>query len=68
MLIDFNYKVEPLPGKYPFPGLGPMNLLEESYLNYWGKMMFKWVYWNKLVSGEEMPLEAQMSLAGKIQD
>ncbi len=31
-------------------------------------MMFKWVYWNKLVSGEEMPLEAQMSLAGKVQD
>jgi hypothetical protein len=30
--------------------------------------MFKWVYWNKLVSGEEMPLEAQMSLAGKVQD
>ena len=67
-LIDFNYKYEPLPGKFPLPGLGPFSLLGESKANHWGKMMFKWVYWNKLVNGEEMPLEAQMSLAGKVQD
>ena len=67
-LIDFNYEYEPLPGKFPLPGLGPFSLLGESKANHWGKMMFKWVYWNKLVTGEEMPLEAQMSLAGKIQD
>ncbi len=67
-LIDFNYKYEPLPGKFPLPGLGPFSLLGESKANHWGKMMFKWVYWNKLVTGEEMPLEAQMSLAGKVQD
>jgi sulfide:quinone oxidoreductase len=67
-LIDFNYDYEPLPGKFPLPGLGPFSLLGESKANHWGKMMFKWVYWNKLVSGEELPLEAQMSLAGKIQD
>ncbi len=67
-LIDFNYEYEPLPGKFPLPGLGPFSLLGESKANHWGKMMFKWVYWNKLVSGEEMPLEAQMSLAGKVQD
>ena len=67
-LIDFNYKYEPLQGKFPLPGLGPFSLLGESKANHWGKMMFKWVYWNKLVSGEEMPLEAQMSLAGKVQD
>ncbi|WP_457573367.1 type III sulfide quinone reductase, selenoprotein subtype [Desulfolithobacter sp.] len=67
-LIDFNYEYEPLPGKFPLPGLGPFSLLGESRANHWGKMMFKWVYWNKLVTGEEMPLEAQMSLAGKVQD
>lgn len=67
-LIDFNYEYEPLPGKFPLPGLGPFSLLGESKANHWGKMMFRWVYWNKLVSGEEMPLEAQMSLAGKVQD
>ncbi len=64
-LFDFNYKTEPLPGKYPFPGLGPFDLVGESYVNYWGKMMFKWVYWNLLLPGEDLPLEPQMTMAGK---
>ena len=64
-LFDFNYKTEPLPGKYPFPGLGPFDLLGESSFNYWGKMMFKWVYWNLLLTGQDMPLEPQMHMAGK---
>jgi len=64
-LIDFNYKVEPLPGKYPFPGIGPFALLEESYMNYWGKMMFKWVYLNLMLKGKDLPLEPQMFMAGK---
>jgi sulfide:quinone oxidoreductase len=64
-LFDFNYKTEPLPGKFPFPGLGPFDLVGESYLNYWGKMMFKWVYWNLLLTGQELPLEPQMTMAGK---
>ncbi|MCJ7716889.1 MAG: NAD(P)/FAD-dependent oxidoreductase, partial [Anaerolineales bacterium] len=38
ILIDFNYDVEPLPGKYPLPGLGPFSLLKESPANHWGKM------------------------------
>ncbi len=66
-LIDFNYKTEPLPGKFPFPGLGPFDLLGESVFNYWGKMMFKWVYWNLLLTGQELPLEPQMFMAGKHQ-
>ncbi|MDA8139462.1 MAG: FAD/NAD(P)-binding oxidoreductase [Desulfobacteraceae bacterium] len=65
-LFDFNYKTEPLPGKFPFPGLGPFDLVGESYINYWGKMMFKWVYWNLLLTGQEMPLEPQMTMAGKM--
>ena len=64
-LFDFNYKTEPLPGKFPFPGLGPFDLVGESYVNYWGKMMFKWVYWNLLLTGQELPLEPQMNMAGK---
>jgi len=66
VLIDFNYKYEPLPGKFPFPGLGPFSLLGDSYLNYWGKMMFKWVYWNMMMRGVELPLEQQMTMAGKM--
>ena len=65
LLIDFNYDTEPLPGKYPLPGLGPFSLLRESEANHWGKMMFRWVYWNLLLQGAEMPLEPLMSMAGK---
>ncbi|MBU0987601.1 MAG: NAD(P)/FAD-dependent oxidoreductase [Proteobacteria bacterium] len=64
-LFDFNYNTEPLPGKFPFPGLGPFDLVGESHLNYWGKMMFKWVYWNMLLTGQDLPLEPQMTMAGK---
>jgi sulfide:quinone oxidoreductase len=64
-LFDFNYKTEPLPGKFPFPGVGPFELVGESSMNYWGKMMFKWVYWNLLLPGKDMPLEPQMAMAGK---
>ncbi len=65
ILIDFNYDTEPLPGKFPLPGAGPFSLLEETKMNHWGKMMFRWVYWNMLLPGAELPLEAQMSMAGK---
>jgi len=44
LLIDFNYDTEPLPGKYPLPGIGPFSLLQETVTNHWGKMMFRWVY------------------------
>lgn len=66
ILLDFNYKVEPLPGKFPFPGMGPFSLLQESLANHWGKMMFRWVYWNMMLKGLDLPLEPQMNLAGKI--
>jgi len=66
LLIDFNYKTEPLPGKFPFPGLGPFDLLGDSTFNYYGKMMFKWVYWNLMLTGNELPLENQMTMAGKM--
>jgi len=67
LLIDFNYDVEPLPGKYPLPGIGPFSLLQETKMNHWGKMMFRWVYWNLLLKGSELPIEAQMVMAGKRQ-
>lgn len=66
ILIDFNYDVEPLPGKYPLPGVGPFSLLEETRMNHWGKMMFRWVYWNLLLKGAELPIEAEMNIAGKV--
>ena len=65
ILIDFNYTTEPLPGRFPLPGIGPFTLLEESYVNHWGKLGFKWVYWNMLLKGEELPLDHRMVMAGK---
>ena len=65
LLIDFNYDTEPLPGKYPLPGVGPFSLLKETAVNHWGKVMFRWMYWNVLLPGRKTPLPALMSKAGK---
>lgn len=65
LLIDFNYETEPLPGKFPIPGIGPFSLLKETKMNHIGKMGFKWLYWNMLIMGRDLPLESQMSMAGK---
>lgn len=64
-LIDFNYDVEPLPGKYPLPGVGPFTLLEESRVNHWGKLAFRWIYWNMLLKGRPLPVPTRMSMLGK---
>ena len=65
MLLDFNYKTEPLPGRYPLPGIGPFALLEETHINHWGKLGFRWVYWNLLIKGQELPIDHRMLMAGK---
>lgn len=68
MLIDFNYEVEPLPGNFPLAGIGPMQLRKETRLNHWGKLMFKWIYWNMLLPGRELPMvSGQLSMKGKKQ-
>ncbi len=65
LLIDFNYDTEPLPGRYPIPGVGPFSLLKETEINHWGKLAFRWMYWNLLLPGRPIPLPAHMSMAGK---
>ena len=67
-LIDFNYDVEPLPGRFPLPVLGPMTLLGETHLNHLGKLAFKWVYWHLLLTGKELPVSTELSMAGKVVD
>jgi sulfide:quinone oxidoreductase len=64
-LIDFNYDTEPLPGYFPFPGIGPFGLLKETRMNHYGKLLFRWIYWNILLKGKEMPIDTQMTMAGK---
>jgi sulfide:quinone oxidoreductase len=65
LLIDFNYDTEPLPGRYPIPGVGPFTLLEESHANHLGKLGFRWAYWHLLLRGRPVPVPALMSMAGK---
>jgi sulfide:quinone oxidoreductase len=65
LLIDFNYDTEPLPGRYPVPGIGPLTLLEESHVNHLGKLGFRWAYWHLLLRGRPIPVPALMSMAGK---
>lgn len=67
LLIDFSYDTEPLTGLYPFPVVGPFPLLKESWLNYIGKLSFKWIYWNIMLRGIPFPLPPEYSSAGKKQ-
>jgi sulfide:quinone oxidoreductase len=64
-LIDFNYETEPLPGTFPLPGIGPFGLLKNTKINHYGKILFRWIYWHILLKGKELPVEAEMTMAGK---
>jgi sulfide:quinone oxidoreductase len=65
VLIDFSYDVEPLPGTYPLPAVGPFSLLKESRINHWGKLAFRWLYWNRMLPGKGVPVSSQMKMSGK---
>ena len=66
LLIDFNYTQEPVEGTFPFAGVGPMKLLKENKMNHWGKLAFRWIYWNMLLKGIPIPfVSSNMSLKGK---
>ena len=65
-LIDFNYVTEPLPGKFPFALVGPMDLLKVTRANHYGKLAFKWVYWHMLLTGKKLPVSTNMSMSGKL--
>ena len=66
LLIDFNYNHQPVPGTFPFPGVGPLTLLKESRMNHMGKLAFKWIYWNMLITGKHIPfIPTKMNTAGK---
>ncbi|HEU5239019.1 MAG TPA: FAD/NAD(P)-binding oxidoreductase [Pyrinomonadaceae bacterium] len=65
-LLDFNYDLEPVPGKYPLPFVGPFTLLRETRFNHFGKLAFKWIYWNLLLKAAPMPgIGHHLSCLGK---
>lgn len=66
LLIDFNYEQEPVTGTFPIAGIGPLKLLKESVFNHWGKLAFRWIYWNVLLKGIPIPFVSRnMKTAGK---
>jgi len=65
-LIDFNYDYEPVEGTFPIPGIGPFSLLKETRINHFGKLAFKWLYWNILLKAYPIPgISHHMTKAGK---
>lgn len=66
LLLDFNYNQEPVEGTFPIPGVGPLRLLKESRMNHLGKLAFRWIYWNMLLKGTNVPfVTARMTEEGK---
>lgn len=65
-LLDFNYEIEPVQGKFPIPFIGPFGLLKESRLNHLGKLAFRHIYWHALLKGYPIPMVGhRMSTRGK---
>jgi sulfide:quinone oxidoreductase len=64
-LVDFNYSIEPLPGKYPFPYIGPFSLLKNTAMNWKGKLWFEWLYWNVILPGRGTGMPPTLTMAGK---
>ncbi len=58
ILIDFDYENDPTRGRFPIHGLGPMSLLKETRINHLGKMAFKWLYWNRIIKGKDIPFSS----------
>jgi sulfide:quinone oxidoreductase len=66
LLIDFNYNNETVTGTFSIAGIGPLRLLKESLINHFGKLAFKWIYWNLLLKAMPIPFTgAKMNEAGK---
>jgi sulfide:quinone oxidoreductase len=66
VLIDFNYEVQPVPGKFPMPLIGPLTLLKETRLYHFAKLAFKHIYWNSLLPARPIPMvNSHMSMLGE---
>ncbi len=65
VMIDFSYDQEPVYGTYPLPVIGPFSLLRESRFNHWGKLAFRFMYYDLMLKGINIPLPSQFSMVGK---
>ena len=65
MLIDFNYEVQPLPGKYPVPVVGPLLAVGGDRVNHSGSSCSSGSTGTHYSRDGRMPVPALMSMAGK---
>lgn len=68
VMIDFSYEQEPIYGTYPLPVVGPFTLLKESAFNHLGKMAFRFMYYDLMLKGINVPLPSKFSMYGKIKN
>jgi sulfide:quinone oxidoreductase len=68
VMIDFSYDQEPLHGTYPLPVIGPFSLLKESWVNHFGKMAFRSMYYDFMLKGINVPLPSKFSMLGKVKN
>lgn len=66
LIIDYDYEHEPTPGPFPLPAVGPFTQLKETRLNHLGKLAYRYVYWNRLLPGQGLPL-VEKRKTGKLQ-
>lgn len=59
LVLDYDYDHDPTPGPFPLPALGPFTQLKETRLNHLGKLAYRYVYWNRLLPGQGLPLVAK---------
>jgi sulfide:quinone oxidoreductase len=67
VMIDFSYEQEPIFGAYPFPVVGPLSLLKETVFNHWGKLGFRFMYYDMMLKGIPVPLPSKFSMTGKFE-
>jgi len=39
--------------------------LKNTKMNHYGKVLFRWMYWHILLKDKQLPIESEMSMAGK---
>lgn len=65
LLFDGNYDVEPAPGLFPLPWVGPLRLLDENRRNHWTRSMLEPLYWRGLLPDRPVPIPCRMPRLGK---
>lgn len=64
LLFDGSYDVEPTPGLYPLPWVGPLHLLREDRLSHWTRSVLEPLYWRALLPGHPLPIPHRMPRIG----